>query len=284
MAGVAMGGPDDAGVTEPALPQEAVLPRSADFSELGNLLEESARGDVLASLSSAGGLLAEVFERYRTGLTTSAQIVAVGVGDGNSGAVNNLLLRIRVVLGEPWVSTPKQARACAGTVKSLLRQGGLSPASRDHLGHVLATLLAAADDASGQEVELAQQESDSAELERELRAANGVYVYTYPQYWRYPVTPESSRHLLKVGKTTQGAWKRVCDQARATGAPEDPLLLRVYLASEPDDAERVFHRLLEAAEHTRQATRSGGREWFATTLEFLDEIANAIGLQIRSGT
>ena len=64
--------------------------------------------------------------------------------------------------------------------------------------------------------------------------------------------------------------------------PEDPLLLRVYRSptTSPRDLERDFHRLLRAADHVRDTkTTAGGTEWFETSTEFLDAIAQVLGLE-----
>jgi len=45
-------------------------------------------------------------------------------------------------------------------------------------------------------------------------------------------------------------------------------------------AEAAFHRLLDAADHSRTAGKSAGREWFLTHTRFLDEIARTLGLHI----
>jgi hypothetical protein len=44
--------------------------------------------------------------------------------------------------------------------------------------------------------------------------------------------------------------------------------------------EKNFHRLLDAADHSRSVTRSAGRKWFLTTTRFLDEIARVLALGI----
>lgn len=80
--------------------------------------------------------------------------------------------------------------------------------------------------------------------------------------------------------TNGTAAGRISEQARAAGVPEEPLILRVYRAPDNRDAlelERTFHRLLDAAGHERSRTGSG-REWFATTVEFLDTVADVLGL------
>ena len=68
--------------------------------------------------------------------------------------------------------------------------------------------------------------------------------------------------------------------------PEDPVLLRVYACAEDDSTrhEKRFHALLEAADHDRSKARTGGTEWFLTSLRFLDEIAATLDLDVREIT
>jgi len=62
--------------------------------------------------------------------------------------------------------------------------------------------------------------------------------------------------------------------------PEEPILLRIYRTDGAHTApvESDFHRLLEAAQHSRSVARSAGREWFLTSTRFLDEIARVLKL------
>jgi hypothetical protein len=155
---------------------------------------------------------------------------------------------------------------------------------RAYLNIVLVALDELAGDANAALREEAEIEARSAQLESEaekkLRNASGVYIYTYPHYWRHPYVPGTERRLVKVGKTDGAAFTRIRAQARQSGAPEEPLLLRVYVAPEPGVSERSFHRLLDAAEHSRNEGATAGREWFSTTLEFCDEIAAALRLEV----
>ncbi len=127
---------------------------------------------------------------------------------------------------------------------------------------------------SAQEEEEQQLQSKGDELEAAL-SLGGVYVYTFPQYWRSPTVSGTRRTLLKIGMST-----RIGEQARGTVMPGEPLILRVYqsASSEPRDLERTFHRLLNAADHTRENNNAGGREWFETSVEFLDTIPTVLGL------
>jgi hypothetical protein len=110
-----------------------------------------------------------------------------------------------------------------------------------------------------------------------------VYVYSLPHYLRYPYDDESGRTLLKVGQANRSVIRRFREQTRTTALPEDPVLLRVYITSdsEAEGVERRFHRLLEAADHDRSTARTGGTEWFLTSVRFLDEVASVLGLEIK---
>jgi hypothetical protein len=123
------------------------------------------------------------------------------------------------------------------------------------------------------------KEARLATTEAEAAASAGIYVYTLPHYWHYPFDLETGRTLLKVGRSDRDAIRRFREQTRTTALPEDPILLRVYL-TDVDSApvERQFHELLEAAGHDRSTARTGGREWFLTSLRFLDQIAIALKL------
>jgi hypothetical protein len=76
---------------------------------------------------------------------------------------------------------------------------------------------------------------------------------------------------------------RFRSQTRTTALPE-----RTHPAADlPDQygdsaapAEVAFHRLLDAADHSRTIGKSAGREWFLTHTRFLDEIARTLGLHI----
>jgi hypothetical protein len=76
----------------------------------------------------------------------------------------------------------------------------------------------------------------------------------------------------------------VLNQARQTGMPEDPLLLRVYTTDDPTAAEKDFHMLLDAAEHQRSVGAAVGKEWFVTTVKYCDAVATALKLTVLKGS
>jgi hypothetical protein len=279
--------PDVPATGEPAQPGahrvEAPAPVTVDAAAAPDgQLPEGLRLALVALLSRVRGRLQDVFDQYRAGVTTPAEVVASGAAV-SEGAAADLTLLIRTILGEPWTGSPVQARLVAGDVRVLMRAPGLSTEACRHLTAVRGTLLELADSEAARQQEQALLEANSALLERELRTGNGVFVCTYPHYWRYPHLAEVNRRLLRLGTATDAAWQRVLDQARAAGVPEDPVLVRVYVAADPVAAAKAFHRLLDGADHARAGIESGRREWFATTLEFLDEIAATLGSEIKTG-
>jgi hypothetical protein len=129
-------------------------------------------------------------------------------------------------------------------------------------------------------------EAQREALLKRVERAGGVYVFTYPTYYRYPRhdLDHPPRHLYKIGHTTGDSHTRVLAQGCQTGAPEDPIVVRIYRHPQrsPAAVERWFHHLLESAGHIHpDANRAiGGTEWFATTEQFLDAIAEFLGADV----
>lgn len=107
-------------------------------------------------------------------------------------------------------------------------------------------------------------------------------MYALPHYLRYPYDPKSGHTLLKVGRSDRDVIERLRSQTRTTAIPEEPILLRIYTSDvrELNDIERSMHRLLVAADHARSAARTGGTEWFLTSLRFLDAVAEEMRLGV----
>jgi T5orf172 domain len=120
--------------------------------------------------------------------------------------------------------------------------------------------------------------------EAEAQGTPGIYVYALPHYLNFPVDPISGHTLMKVGRSDRDVIQRFRAQVRTTSLPEDPILLRIYVTEGEGSTqqEHQFHNLLEAADHSRSTARSGGTEWFMTSLRFLDTVAETIGLEIRT--
>lgn len=126
---------------------------------------------------------------------------------------------------------------------------------------------------------------DSRPKRTGLGGSGCIYVYTYPHYLQ-PTDPASDhddrvlfdRTLLKVGRTSEDARRRIRQQ-RNTGAPEPAICLRVYAVKNAKLAENLIHQALDCFGHGRSTAKGAGREWFLTSLEALDALAEAMGLE-----
>jgi hypothetical protein len=118
----------------------------------------------------------------------------------------------------------------------------------------------------------------------EKKSTPGIYVYTLMHYMNYRYDPDSDRTLIKVGKSDRDVIQRFREQIRTTALPEEPVLLRIYESKDQERSlstlEKTFHEVLEAADHDRSTARTGGTEWFLTSLKFLDKIAFVLGMTI----
>ncbi len=242
----------------------------------------SVADEIRRLLPETKGQLGLVAVCLRDGITDRNAIVAAGAS-ANTGAVGNILANIRAIRDGEVPRAPSMARNALSATRSFLNQhrAVLSDATILHLQSVIARLEEATANESAQVEEEDELKAKGDELEHALAIEGGVYVYTFPQYWRYPTVAGTKRTLLKIGMTTRDATSRVREQARGTAMPEEPLILRVYRSKtvEPRAAERSFHMLLNAADHTRVNNNAGGREWFETSVEFLDTIASVLGLE-----
>jgi hypothetical protein len=256
-------------------------------SWLGEQLAPPVRAELHALLSHAGGQLESAYRARisRPDVTTPAALLEFTECSTVAALVNRLAV-VDAVFNRQRPAGPSIARQAAVAVRSLFKTAR-DEAVRAHLTAVAADLDELADDAVATRREEAELEAQGAELEmaveRKLRdettGAAAVYVYTYPHYWKHPYVPGTERRLLRVGTTDGSTFTRIRAQSRQTGAPEDPLLLRVYVAPEPAATSRAFHRLLDAADQADAEGTTIGPDWYSTTLEFCDEIAAALRLE-----
>jgi hypothetical protein len=258
------------------VPDTSELPEDV-ATELTLSIDSELRG----ALSASSGRLGEVYRLYAAGVASPAEIAEQGAA-ANGGAASNLLVTIRAILFQEIPVSPTVARQAGGAISTLLKSRTLSTLTSIHLQNIREELQKVAGSAGAINEEVVEVTAAAEILDRALRNASGVYAYTLPHYLKYPWDESSGHTLLKVGSTTRGAWQRIVEQVRTTAIPEEPLLLRVYLTDTPEETERVFHRLLDAAGHERSGTKIAGIEWFSTTLVFLDEIAATLGLETLS--
>lgn len=188
----------------------------------------------------------------------------------------------KALLESDLPKSPSMLRETGVLYRRVLKAANLSLSAKTYLENGLIEIESRIDNKTLQAIE----ESDALRTTQilETRNAIGVYVYSLMHYLRYPYDPASGRTLMKVGRSDRDVIQRFREQTRTTALPEEPVLLRIYQRRESSldvpVLEKKFHSLLEAADHDRSAARTGGTEWFLTSLKFLDEIADTLNLDI----
>ena len=239
---------------------------------------DDVRTELAALLEADQSRLGQVYRAQRRGLDASKIADELEVATSNFVWNNERL--VKAMLDGDLPTAPTVALRAARKFRGILRSSRLSTAARSYLETNLEELERRANDdaARAVEVQLAQEHTQVAEARNEI----GIYVYALPHYLRYPFDPISGRTLMKVGRSDSDVIARFRNQTRTTALPEEPILLRIYrtggAAATPVESD--FHRLLEAADHSRNVARSAGREWFLTSTRFLDEIARVLKLSV----
>jgi hypothetical protein len=237
-------------------------------------ITDTVRAELYATLERSGTPLGRAAAAYRSGIDTPTGLHERGIGASTAVAAT-LLVQVRAIVDGVVPTVPSQAAQSLRSARALLRHGG-ALLDADTLAYLQA-LVVALDAASTNRLALDAEDRElrraSAALEQLAAHADGVVVCTLPHYWRHP-TADRGRRLLKVVST------RRREQTPADDVPEEPVLLRFYPApagADPLVLERRFHALLDDAHHQRPRAAGAGREWFITTVEFLDEIAAQLG-------
>lgn len=240
---------------------------------------EAVRRELEDVLQSEDNLLGDVFRRRKAGETPEQIQAARGASRPNFVWSYERILK--AFLDGDLPTAPTVSLQVARALRGFLTRNELSSEAQGLLKHNLLILQTAATNEGARESE--DRAARAVTSEAEARAVPGIYVYALPHYIRYPYDEESGRTLMKVGMSNRSVLQRFSQQTRTTALPEDPVLLRVYpTQGETGSAtERQFHELLEAADHERSRARTGGTEWFLTSLRFLDAIAKTVGLEIK---
>ena len=260
----------------------------------GNLLS-TPKPEILAEINQAlqanTGALGKVARAMAEGVTSPTAMAALGAG-ANSGHAGNLARVVNFIQDGVPPTAPSRAAVAGRCIGGLLRDNpGLSSEAVSHLQQLRNVVDSVEKDDEARAGEATRLSKASEELTQKVEKLGGVYVYTFPTYLMVPAKVDPERFWLKIGRTGRVVEKRVSDQLRSTAMPEDPVILRVYTdprgdsgSSEVDYSalEKKFHKLLMSAGHSKTSARSGGTEWFATTLEFLDEIAETLDLDIET--
>lgn len=237
---------------------------------------EAVEQELRSYLEKDPSRLGDVYRGFRDNLRPDEISAQLDVATSNF--VWNYTQILRALLEGDLPDKPSVAIQVARKFRAILKRGELTLATREYLASQLVKLERRADDVVAREAETeeALEQTTKAEARNEV----GIYVYALPHYLRYPFDPDTGRTLMKVGRSDSDVIRRFRAQTRTTALPEEPILLRIYRVDGQSTAEieSGFHRLLEAADHARSVARTAGREWFVTSIRFLDEIARVLKL------
>lgn len=242
-------------------------------------------------ITEYGDRVADTLVAMRETGSADPDVLHAAAGLGNSRAAGNYLQYLRTVLDGEMPSAPSRRSRAAGWVRRL--RGRLSTTLAEDTRNYLDNLIVALELAAANPDEVAQEEREDASrsevVAERVARGSGVYVYTYRHYQRHPYlvlpiasgTPAAELYLMKVGYTDRGS-ERVFQQE--TSAPEPIQWLRFYEAQDGrpvPELEGRFHSALELAKHPRSHPLGRGRprEWFATDVLFLDELASLMDLR-----
>lgn len=250
--------------------------------ENGNLkheLEEFIAADELQ--------VGRTFRAMKQGVTSNKELVEMGLG-GNSGVVGINKQIIRAILNGEIPNSGNISRYAFRVVNRLKTcTPERSAELNNYLEQLLFSLSNRSQSTEGAAHDVEQILESSEKLARKASEINNaVYVYSFPTYLHYGTIEDPDYKWFKIGSTRNAVWQRIVDQSRQTSMPEDPVLIRIYHSETKPIAEieARFHKTLERVGHERSSasrTRSG-KEWFATTEDALDAIAELMELTIEN--
>jgi hypothetical protein len=241
--------------------------------------------EIKTLLSQDDLLLGSIFRVMQEGSKNALEI-AEKSGASNRGVVYNYQKMITAILEESLPNSASISRNAARSITRLIKNAeAISPETLNYLNAIRAKLI---ENAEAENAVLHDQESIEAQSAALAKKAstiqNGIYVYSFPTYLHFGTVEDHDVYWLKIGSTKNSVWQRIVEQNRQTSMPEDPKLLRIYHKEEMniDEVEKKFHNTLDRVGHERSAARrtKSGTEWFATTLDAVDAIAELIELKI----
>jgi hypothetical protein len=245
-------------------------------------LKPSARvvEDLTRFLEQDATLMGEVFRKKRDNVPNDEIQKAQGASYPNF--IWNYQRHIRSLLEGDIAKKISILNETAVHFRRALKFEGISNETRDYLNRGLQEIEERKSDSSLVAKTANEALKSSEALEKTYTP--GIYVYTLMHYKNHPYEPVTGRTLYKVGKSDRDVIKRFREQIRTTALPEEPVLFRIYEPTngqtELGTIEKSFHALLEAADHDRSTARTGGTEWFLTSLKFLDKIGETLNLKV----
>lgn len=241
--------------------------------------------EIRAMLAKDQLLLGSIFNAMESGLTNTLEI-ANKSGASNRGVVYNYQKMISAILEGTMPNSASISRNAARSISRLIKEAvSISPATLEYLNETRARLIENTESETAVLHDQASLEAQSAALVKVASTIqNGIYVYSFPTYLHFGTVEDQDVFWLKIGSTKNSVWQRIVEQNRQTSMPEDPKLLRIYHKEQMDidSIEQKFHNTLDRVGHERSAARrtKAGKEWFASTLDAIDAIAELLDLEI----
>ena len=230
-------------------------------------------------------LLGAIFRAMEHGVSNTAELVNE-TGASNRGVVYNYQKMVTAILEGKLPNSASISRNAARSISRLIKNAeNVSPKTLDYLNSTRVKLIENAEAENA-----VQHDQESIEMQSTVLAKiasgiqTGIYVYSFPTYLHFGTVEDHEVFWLKIGSTKNSVWQRIVEQNRQTSMPEDPKLLRIYHKDDMniEEVEKKFHYTLERVGHERSAARrtKAGTEWFATTLDAVDAIAELMDLKI----
>ena len=249
------------------------------------MMDPEVTSEVKFFLSNDELLLGSIFRAMENGVSNAAELVKE-TGASNRGVVYNYQKMVSAILEGKLPNSASVSRNAARSISRLIKNAsGVSPKTLDYLNSTRVKLIE-----NAETEDAVQHDQESIEMQSTVLAKiasgiqTGIYVYSFPTYLHFGTVEDHDVFWLKIGSTKNSVWQRIVEQNRQTSMPEDPKLLRIYhkVDMNIEEVEKKFHYTLERVGHERSAARrtKAGTEWFATTLDAVDAIAELMDLKI----
>jgi hypothetical protein len=229
--------------------------------------------------------VAETFRLMESGVTEVSELLEKGSA-ANKGVIYNHKQEINAVVKGEIPNSPIVCEYSAWIIKRLIKNNpNISEVTKKELEIRKDLLLEKASDPDSI-LELKNEMANKSDKLSEIstKFENAIYVYTFPTYYTSGVNGRKELRWLKIGSTKNSVWKRVVEQCRQTSMPEDPVLLRIYHKEDMDSlvTEKQFQKTLIRMLHEQSNAKNSkaGNEWFATTEDSLDCVAELLNLSI----
>lgn len=248
-------------------------------------MKPEVRQEVKQLLAVDDLLLGQIFNAMERGITNAADLVEATTA-ASRGVVYNYQKMTYAILDGVVPSSAAVSLMSARAISRIIKKNpGITPETLAYLKANREKLLDNTETSSAVQHDQELIEAQSAALESiATTIQSGIYVYSFPTYLYYGTVEDKEVYWLKIGSTKNSVWQRIVEQNRQTSMPEDPKLLRIYHKENMDIdlIEKKFHKTLERVGHERSAARrtKAGKEWFATTLDAIDAIAELLELDI----